>query len=118
MKNSTTWSVMAASIAVAAIALSLSGCPNPNAIGVQQYGIVKATCVQATNGQPVSGAIVTVDGVTAKTTTDSSGTVIIDQVPIGTHPITADAAGLHGQDSVTVVENETVPKQVVMSPSG
>lgn len=108
--------IMVPVTAIAAV-LSLWGCPNPNAIGVQQYGSVKATCIQASNGQPVSGAIVTVDGVTAKSTTDASGTVTIDTVAIGTHPITADAPGLHGQDAVTVIENQTVPKQVLMSPT-
>ena len=105
------------SVAAVASVLSLWGCPNPNAIGVQQYGSVKATCVQASNGQPVSGAIVTVDGVTAKPVTDSSGSVTIDNIVIGTHPIVADAPGLHGQDTVTVIENQTVPKQVLMSPT-
>jgi hypothetical protein len=104
-------------VAASAAVLSLWGCPNPNAIGVQQFGSVKATCVQASNGQPVSGAIVTVDGVTAQHTTDASGTVTIDNIAIGTHPITAEAAGLHGSDTVTVIENQTVPKQVLMSPT-
>ena len=103
--------------AAVAATLALWGCPNPNSIGVQQFGNVKATCVQASNGQPVSGAIVTVDGVTATTTTDSSGSVTIPNIAIGTHPITAEAAGLHGQDTVTVIENQTVPKQVLMSPT-
>jgi Carboxypeptidase regulatory-like domain len=105
------------SLAVVAAVLTLWGCPNPNSIGVQQFGSVKATCVQASNGQPVPGAIVTVDGVTAQHTTDSSGTVTIDNIAIGTHPITAHAAGLDGSDTVTVIENQTVPKQVLMSPS-
>gem|GEM_PF-935783 len=116
MKNPAQARIIASVAAVAAV-LSLWGCPNPNAIGVQQYGSVKATCVQASNGQPVSGAIVTVDGRTATTTTDSSGSVTIDNIVIGTHPIVADAPGLHGQDTVTVIENQTVPKQVLMSPT-
>jgi len=116
MKN-TAWSRILVPVAAIAAVLSLWGCPNPNAIGVQQYGTVKATCIQASTGQPVSGAIVTVDGRTATTTTDSSGTVTIDTIPIGTHPITADAPGLSGQDTVTVIENQTVPKQVLMSPT-
>ena len=116
MRN-TAWQSVMLPLAVFAATLSLWGCPNPNSIGVQQFGSVKATCVQASNGQPVSGAIVTVDGVTATTTTDASGTVTITNIAIGTHPITAEAPGLHGQDTVTVIENQTVPKQVVMSPS-
>ena len=115
MKNRFRPSVIGSVIVIAAT-LSLWGCPNPNAIGVQQYGSVKATCVQASNGQPVSGAIVSVGGRTSSYT-DSTGTVVINQVPIGTHPISADAVGLHGQDTVTVIENQTVPKQGLMSPS-
>ena len=116
MRNAARQSIMLP-FAVVASTLSLWGCPNPNSIGVQQFGSVKATCIQASNSQPVSGAIVTVDGVTATTTTDSSGTVTITNIPIGTHPIIAHAAGLDGSDTVTVIENQTVPKQVLMSPS-
>jgi hypothetical protein len=116
MKNRA-WPKIMVPIVAAAAVLSLWGCPNPNAIGVQQYGSVKATCIQASNGQPVSGAIVTVDGVTATTTTDASGTVTITNIAIGTHPIIAHAPGLDGSGTVTVIENQTVPKQVLMSPS-
>ncbi|MDQ6766511.1 MAG: carboxypeptidase-like regulatory domain-containing protein [Candidatus Eremiobacteraeota bacterium] len=104
-------------IPIVLASLGLWGCPNPNAIGVQQYGTVEVTCVQASNGQPVSGAIVTVDGVTATTTTDASGKVTVSQVPIGTHPVKADAPGLEGTDTVTVIENQTIQKKISMSPT-
>ncbi len=106
-----------AALTVAVAAVALWGCPNPNAIGVQQFGIVQATCVQASNNQPVSGAIVTVGGVTATSTTDNTGSVTIQQVEIGTHTATADAAGLHGEAPVTVVQNQTVPVRISMAPT-
>lgn len=99
----------------AAASLGLWGCPNPNAIGVQQYGIVKVLCVQASNNQPVAGTNVSVAGVAH--VTDGTGTATLPNVPIGTHPVEAHAPGLDGQpQSVTVVQDQTVNVTVLMSP--
>ena len=103
-------------VSLAGATFGLWGCPNPNDIGVQQYGAVQATCTQASNGQPVAGALVTVAGVNPKST-DASGKVTLTQVPIGTHMITADSPGLHGENSVTIVENQTAQTQIKMSPT-
>jgi hypothetical protein len=95
--------------------LGLWGCPNPNAIGVQQFGIVQVLCLQASNNQPVANANVSVAGV-AKAT-DATGTAVLTQVPIGTHPVEAHAPGLDGQpQTVTVVQDQTVKIQILMSP--
>jgi hypothetical protein len=107
------------SLALACLAatatLGLWGCPNPNAIGVQQFGIVKVLCVQASNNQPVAGANVSVAGVA--NTTDATGTAPLTNVPIGTHPVEAHAPGLDGQpQSVTVLQDQTVNVTVLMSP--
>jgi hypothetical protein len=120
MNKSVLWRRAALALAAGLGALVLSGCPNPNAIGVQQYGTVRVTCVQASNRQPVVGAIVSAPGgptqyVTA--TTDSNGNATLYQVVIGTQPVRADAPGLQGQSSVTVVENQTVPVQITMTPT-
>jgi hypothetical protein len=109
---------MSARLALACLALAaslgLSGCPNPNAIGVQQFGIVKVLCVQATNNQPVAGANVSIAGVAAPS--DATGTATLTQVPIGTHPVEAHAPGLDGQpQSVTVVQDQTINVTVLMS---
>jgi hypothetical protein len=98
--------------------LVLAGCPNPNSIGVQEYGTVNVTCVLATNNQPVAGALVSVGGVTAGQTTNSAGQVTLMQVEIGSHTVSAYAPGLEGDNpTVTVVENQQASVTVHMSPS-
>ena len=106
-------------LALACLAIAVSaglwGCPNPNNIGVQQYGVVKVLCVQASNNQPVAGANVSIAGVAGPS--DATGTATLTQVPIGTHPVEAHAPGLDGQpQNVTVLQDQTISVTVVMSP--
>ena len=120
MKKSVVWARAGIALAAGLVTLGLWGCPNPNAIGVQEYGTLKIVCLQASNQQPVVGANVTAPTQNGTTTlpTDASGSVTFAQVVIGTHTITADAPGLHGEVAVTIVENTTVgPIQISMSPS-
>lgn len=98
--------------------LMLAGCPNPNNIGVQQYGTVSVTCLLASNNQPVAGVLVTVGGVTATQLTNGAGQVIIAQVEIGTHTVDAHGAGLDGNSpSVSVTQDTQTAVTVLMSPS-
>lgn len=104
----------------AALALSLTGCPNPNAIGVQQFGAIAAHCVLASNGQPVAGALVSASStLICPGGTDASGNCTIPQVPMGSSwTVTADAPGLHGSVfPVTVTENQTTNVTIQMKPS-
>lgn len=104
-------------VAAACCALVLSGCPNPNAIGVQQTGSVRASCVLASTGQPVVDALVAVNA-TQTTHSGSDGVALLTGVPIGPQNVTADAPGLHGGPvPVQVTENNTSSVTVQMSPS-
>lgn len=120
MKNSsltTHLTLRFAAIAAACSAALLSGCPNPNAIGVQQTGSIRALCVLASNNQPVSGALVVVNS-TQNKTTGPDGVAQIDAVPVGPQNVTADAPGLHGGPvAVQVSENATAQVTIPMSPS-
>lgn len=101
-------------------ALLLSGCPNPNDIGVQQYGTVVVTCLQASNRQPVAGAYVKAAGTATQqevVPTDGSGRATLTQVVIGSQPIHADAPGLSGDTTVTVIQDQTVSAQILMTPT-
>lgn len=99
-------------------ALALTGCPNPNAIGIQKYGTIAAQCLLASNNQPVSGALVTVNS-TQQCRTQADGTCQIQMVPIGVQQVTAFAAGLQSASpvTVTVIENQTVSAQIPMVPT-
>lgn len=104
-------------VATACCALLLSGCPNPNAIGVQQTGSIRASCVLATNGQPVVDALVAVNAI-QNARSGADGVALLTGVPIGAQTVTADAPGLHGGPvPVQVTENNTSSVTVQMSPS-
>lgn len=114
MKNAAAAGKLAAACFAAVASLVLWGCPNPNDIGVQQYGEVDVTCVQASNNQPVAGANVQI-GQSADHT-GSDGTVKFPQVPIGQQTILAHAPGLEGSAQVTVAVSAKVSQTVLMSP--
>lgn len=97
---------MSVKLALAAVAscvasLGLSGCPNPNDIGVQTFGVVQVTCVQASNNKPVANALVQVDGVTPSAQTNSAGQLTVSGVAIGSDiPASCNAAGLSGSTTI------------------
>jgi hypothetical protein len=101
---------------------ALWGCPNPNYIGVQTYGVVQVTCVQASNNQPVAGALVQVDGTTPQAQTNSAGMLIVPQVPIGSNiPVNCNAPGLTGTATIptltaTNTASDPLPITVQMTP--
>jgi hypothetical protein len=95
-------------IAVTVMALALAGCPNPNDIGVQTYGTVAVTVIQASNGKPVAGALVNA-GSTVTCTTGADGMCASPpgplKLPVGKWTIVASAPGLQGSADVTITEN-------------
>jgi hypothetical protein len=106
-----------AAVSACAAALFLTGCPNPNAIGVQKYGTIAATCVLASSGQPVANALVSVNS-TQQCSTHADGTCPIVGVPIGSQTVTAFAPGLQSQPvQVQVLENQTVPVTLQLGPA-
>lgn len=110
-------SIQFMALATAGCAALLSGCPNPNAIGVQQTGSIRVTCVLASNNQPVANALVAVNS-TQTANSGSNGVAVISNVPIGPQNVTADAPGLHGGPTpVQVTEGNTAQVTVQMSPS-
>jgi hypothetical protein len=107
-------SVWLGAVAAAAACVTLTGCPNPNNIGVQTYGTVLATCVQASNNQPVQGAEVTISGQTPNALTNAAGQLTVPMVPIGTD-VTAycRAPGLSG--SAVIPQVYANPQQTTVT---
>lgn len=69
------------------------GCqPDPNHIGVQDYGSVTGRVIDAKSNQPVSNATVAV-GTTVTATTDTQGAFTLGNVPAGTQTVRVSAAG-------------------------
>ena len=110
------FSVQLTALAAVLAAALLTGCPNPNAIGVQTTGSLTVTCVQASNGQPVSGALVSI-GSTLVETTNGNGVATFNAVPTGTQNVVANAPGLTGSTTVTIVENQSKSATISMTPS-
>jgi hypothetical protein len=107
-------------VAALAAALTLTGCPNPNAIGVQKYGTVTATTVLASNSQPVANALVVVNtGPNGQCYTHADGTCMLTNVPVGPQVVSASATGLNGPPvSVNVTtENQNYPVTILMYPT-
>ena len=101
--------------AVAAAALALTGCPNPNAIGVQTYGSIQATTKDANSGQPLAGVLVSA-GSNFTCQTHADGTCTLTQIPVGKWTVVASTAGLHGSVDVTVTENVQTSALILMYP--
>ncbi|HXW51829.1 MAG TPA: hypothetical protein VEJ41_07555 [Candidatus Acidoferrales bacterium] len=100
---------------------ALWGCPNPNYIGVQTFGVVQVTCVQASNNQPVAGALVRVDG-TDGPNTGTNGISLVSGVAIGSNlPVECYAPGLTGSATLgtltaTNTSSNPAPITVQMAP--
>jgi hypothetical protein len=77
----------------------LSGCVNPNAIGVQTYGTVTGVVVDARTQKPVPSALVSI-GSLLSTHTDSNGGFVLANVPQGTQTLRVDGTAL-GYQSFT-----------------
>ncbi|MGZ3540554.1 MAG: carboxypeptidase regulatory-like domain-containing protein [Vulcanimicrobiaceae bacterium] len=83
------------------------GCSNPNAIGVQDYGMVAGRVLDATNNRPVRNALVSI-GSLYTAYTDPDGGFTLTTIPIGTQTVTATAPGyMRASTDVHVVKNHT-----------
>jgi hypothetical protein len=92
------------------LALSFSGCANPNYIGVQNYGYIVGNVVDQ-NGKPIANAFVYATGTTQTSHTGPDGGFNIQNVAVGEQTVTAQAAGYQPQGSpvtVIVVQNQGV----------
>ncbi len=76
------------------------GCSNPNAIGVQDYGTVVGRVLDASNNQPVGGALVSIGSIYTGTS-DPRGGFVLSTIPIGEQEVTASAPG-YERVSVTI----------------
>ena len=81
-----------------------------------QTGVIEGTVTDASTGQPIAGATVTVGSV-ASTTTDSQGHYSVEVEP-GTYTVTASADGYQSQSqTVTVQAGETVTVNFALQPA-
>jgi len=103
---------LALGIVALTFSFSISGCANPNFIGVQDFGYVVGNVVDQ-NGKPIVNALVTVTGTSngGSGYTGATGGFNIQNVAVGEQTITASAAGygsLASPVTVIVVKNQGV----------
>jgi hypothetical protein len=108
-----------AALAAVALAFSLSGCANPNGIGVQDFGYIVGN-VTDSSGKPIVNAIVQVTGTNSGSGyTGASGGFTIQNVAVGEQTLTATAVGYATSAPVTVIVTKdtgvTAPTIVLQS---
>ena len=85
------------------LAGSLTGCPNPNFIGVQDYGYIVGNVVDQ-NGKAIPNALVTATGTNGTARTGPNGQYSLQNVATGEQTVTASAPGYQPQSSpITVI---------------
>ena len=85
--------VLAGVLLVGLLGANGGGCsPDPNHIGVQEYGSVTGRVIDAKTNQPVSTALVAV-GTSVTGNTDSQGGFTLNNVPTGTQAVVVSAGG-------------------------
>jgi hypothetical protein len=91
----------------ALLACALAGCtPNPNGMGVADFGTVTGRVVDRQSLQAIPSALVSIGNLAG--TTDSTGAFSIGHVPIGTQEVHISAVGWQGtMVTVTVQKDQT-----------
>jgi hypothetical protein len=96
-------------------ALALAACaPNPNGMGVADFGTVTGRVVDAQSQQPISGATIAIGNVVAITSVPDQGGFVLQNVPVGTQQMTISAIGWTTYPAqVTVTKNQTTDVGVI-----
>jgi len=94
--------------AAALVVLALGACaPNPNGMGVADFGSVDGNVVDSQSNQPIGGATIAVGNVVALTSIGSNGYFLLQNVPVGTQTITIHAIGWQPYTAtISVVKND------------
>lgn len=96
-----------ASVLLLGAAGNSGGCqPDPNHIGVQDFGSIVGRVIDAKTNQPVNTALVAV-GTTVTATTDTQGAFTLTNVPAGTQTITVSAGGYNTASVEAKVKKDT-----------
>jgi hypothetical protein len=110
----TTRSAFAALVAACAFAACA---PNPNGLGVADFGTVTGNVIDLQTQQPIPNATVNIgSGIVG--TTDPSGGFVLRNVPVGTQPIHIAIPGWQSYSgTVTVTKDQTTDVGNIQLPS-
>ena len=80
-------------------------------------GTVRGTVRNASNGQPIAGAVVAVAGTNLSATTGADGSYTLNNVPSGQQTLNASASGfISTQVNVSVTAGQTLTQNLSLSP--
>ena len=99
-------------------ACAFAGCtPNPNGLGVADFGTVTGNVIDLQSQQPFANATVNIgSGVVG--TTDGSGGFVLRNVPVGTQPIHISIPGWQSYSgTVSVTKDQTTNAGNIQLPS-
>jgi hypothetical protein len=90
----------------------------PSCGGTTTTGTLQGTVTDASNGNPISGAMVDA-GAGGSATTDSNGFYQIDNIPAGTYDVTASANGYNSSTAtgVVITAGSTTTQDFALTPS-
>jgi iron complex outermembrane receptor protein len=80
--------------ALGVIVSALAACaPNPNGMGVADYGTVTGRIVDTDSLQPITGATIAIGNIVSITASVDQGGFVLRNVPVGTQTVTISAIG-------------------------
>jgi hypothetical protein len=107
-----------------AFAVGLSVCalaactPNPNGLGVDNFGTVTGRVLDRDSLQPISGATISIGNIVSITAAIDAGGFVLRNVPVGSGSITISAVGWQSyRGSITVVKDQATDVGVIGLPS-
>ena len=103
-------------LVLAAATLALTGCPNPNNIGVQDTGTLVVTTVDGTTGQPIANVLVNAGANYTCSTGPNGVCTTVLTLPVGQWPVVAHVAGLQGSANVTITKDVQSTVTIQMNP--
>ena len=92
--------------------------PNPNGMGVAEYGTVTGRIVDTDSLQPISGATVAIGDIVSITALVDQGGFVLRNVPIGTQTITISAIGWKSyRTQIKVTKDQATDVGIIGLPS-
>ena len=110
---------MRSAFAIGFVAGALVACaPNPNGMGVADYGTVTGRVVDTPSLQPISGATIAIGNIVSITAVIDQGGFVLRNIPVGTQTLMISAIGWQSyRVQVKVTKNQPTDVGVIGLPS-
>jgi hypothetical protein len=110
---------MRSAFAIGIVACTAVACaPNPNGMGVADFGTVTGRVVDSQSLQPITGATISVGNIVSITAAIDQGGFVLRNVPVGTQTISISAIGWQSyKTTLKVTVNAATDVGVIGLPS-